>query len=419
MVIAAGLLADDVVARLEFSAGLASLALLGALLVGALAGWWAWSSTAYRVTTDEVELRTGMLFRRHRRLPLARLESVDVARPIVARLFGLAQVRLEAVSDGGSEVRLSYLGDETALRLRNELRRRAEEAPVPPPSDGQGGPVPATPREVVRIPTNELVLASVGTRAGQVWPVMFALTLVALATAGPLPAAAFGVAAAVFPVIIGLLDAERLHGFALSDLGGDLHVSRGLLNELHQRVPLSRIQAVAVEEPLLWRPFHRARLVVDIAGYRGGAQEDRRRAAVLLPIAPPAVVADVLDRVQPGLDLGGPTPVRAPPASRWRAPVRWRSYSVAWGSRQAVVRRGLLNRRTDIVPHAKVQSLRITQGPWQRALRLATLHLDTAGTQIRARAPHRGRDEAERLAWASRAASATGESGCATTSGGT
>ena len=69
-----------------------------------------------------------------------------------------------------------------------------------------------------------------------------------------------------------------------------------------------------------------------------------------------------------------------------------------------MTRRGLLRRQADIVPHGKIQSLRVTQGPWQRALGLATLHLDTAGTRIRARALHRGRDEAERLAWESRRA---------------
>jgi putative membrane protein len=107
VVVAAAVLADDVATRLSLDASLAALLLLGALVMGAVAGWWAWSTTGYRVTDEEVELRTGMLFRRHRRLPLARVESVDIARPLVARLFGLAQVRLEAVSDSESEVRLS------------------------------------------------------------------------------------------------------------------------------------------------------------------------------------------------------------------------------------------------------------------------------------------------------------------------
>jgi putative membrane protein len=404
-VVVAVTLADDIPGRLSFQPSLARLLPLAALSIGAAVGWWDWWTTAYRVTAEEVELRTGMLFRRVRRLPLTRLESVDIARPLVARLFGLAQVRLEAVSDSKSEVRLSYLGTATALMLREELRRRVEEAPAP--SDGGGGATPAPSRQVFRVPTGELVTASVVGRVAEGWPVL-GITLAALAVMGVTQAIEYPVIAALAPVAVGLFEAERFHGFTLSDVGGELQVSRGLLNEMHQRVPIDRIQAVAVVEPLLWRPFRRARLVVEIAGYRGGAQEENRRASVLLPIASPAVVADVLHRIQTGLRLDGPTPTRAPAASRWRAPVRWRSYSVAWTPERAILRHGLLRRRTDIVPHAKVQSFRVTQGPWQRALGLATLHLDTAGAEIRARARHRLRDEAVHLAWASREAALSG-----------
>ena len=406
VVVAAAVLADDVATRLSLDASLAALLLLGALVMGAVAGWWAWSTTGYRVTDEEVELRTGMLFRRHRRLPLARVESVDIARPLVARLFGLAQVRLEAVSDSESEVRLSYLDDATAQGVRTELRARLDR-----PASA-GGATALAPEEsaIVRVPTKELVLAMVVGRVVVVWPAVLATVLIVAAAVGPeqglVLALTMGPVAALLPVVVGLAETERLHGFTLSERGGGLAVSRGLLNELHQVVPIDRIQAVAVVEPPLWRLFGRAKLVVDIAGYRGGNQQDRRHTSVLLPVASRDVVADVLRRVQPGLQLEGLSYVPAPPASCWRAPVRSRGYSVAWSTGHAVMRSGVLQRRTDIVPHAKVQSLRVTEGPWQRALGLATLHLDTAGTQIRAGAPHRRRDEAERLGWASREAAA-------------
>jgi putative membrane protein len=40
----------------------------------------------------------------------------------------------------------------------------------------------------------------------------------------------------------------------------------------------------------------------------------------------------------------------------------------------------------------------VTQGPWQRRLDLATLHLDSAGSRIRATALHRDVGEALELA---------------------
>jgi putative membrane protein len=403
VVLVAAFLADEIADRLAVGGPWLSLLLLGAVAVGAVVAWWAWRSTRYRVTTEEVELRTGVLFRRYRRLPLARLESVDITRPLFARVFGLAQVRLEAVSDVGTEVRLSYLDDAAALRLRDELRAGAAPtdgpAPVPPP----GGDGSASGR-ALRLPTRELVLGILGSRLAVAWAVGLAGMVAILATMGPVQALAFGPAAALAPVVVGLVEFERQYGFTLRDSPGDLHISRGLLNELHQQVPAGRIQAVSVVEPLLWRPWRRARLVVDVAGYRGGKSNEREHSSVLLPIAPLPVVLDVVERVRPGLRLDRVPYVRAPAAARWRVPVRWRAYAVAWDAHVAIVRRGLLRRRTDVVAHVKVQSLRVTQGPWQRALGLATLHLDTAGAQIRARAPHRSRGEAERLAWASREA---------------
>jgi putative membrane protein len=407
--VAAAFLADDLAARVHLSPAWGGLFLLGALVAGAGAGWWVWSATGYRVTDEEVELRTGVLFRRHRRLPLARLETIDLARPLVARFFGLTQVRLEAVSQGESEVRLSYVDESTALALRDELRDHLKSPPagdVEPEAVGAGPPPPG-----IRVPTAELLAAFVLGRIVVVWPALLMIALVVLGAVGPGAALAFsiavGVPVGIVPLAVGLAEAERLYGFTLTERSRGFDISRGLFNQMHQAVPVDRVQAVAVIEPLLWRRFGRVRLVVDVAGYRGGSNEDRDRTAVLLPIAPKAVVADVLRRVQPDLHLEGLANVPAPAAARWRAPVRWRGYSVSWDGAHAVTRRGLLRRRTDIVPHRKVQSLRVTQGPWQRALGLATLHLDTAGTRIRARALHRGRDDAERLAWDSRHAALT------------
>lgn len=405
VVVATAVLADDVATRLDFRPALAGLVLLGALLAGAVAGWWSWSTTGYRVTSEEVEIRTGMLFRRHRRLPLARLETIDLARPLAARLFGLAQVRLEAVSEGESEARLSYLDDTSARRVCDELRAAKDGRPAP---EGEEPASPEPSLQVLRVPTAELLVSTVVARVALVWPALLAITLVVLATAGTGAALglslAVGAPAAAAALFVGLAEAERLYDFTLSEGGRGFSIRRGLFNEMQQAVPLDRVQAVSVVEPFLWRRFGRARLVVDVAGYRGGSQGDRQHASVLLPVAPAHVVAGVLHRVQPDLRLDELRFVRAPAASRWRAPIRWRTYSIAWGDHHAVMRRGLLRRQTDIVPHHKVQSLRMAQGPWQRALGLATLHVDTAGTRIRARAPHRSRDEAERLAWASRRA---------------
>jgi putative membrane protein len=49
------------------------------------------------------------------------------------------------------------------------------------------------------------------------------------------------------------------------------------------------------------------------------------------------------------------------------------------------------------VPLARVQSLRLVQGPVQRRLRLASLHVDAAGKRVTAVVRDRDVDEAQQL----------------------
>ena len=72
---------------------------------------------------------------------------------------------------------------------------------------------------------------------------------------------------------------------------------------------------------------------------------------------------------------------------------------LSWGSneRYAVTTSGRLQRVTDWVPLAKVQSIRLVEGPVQRRLRLSSIHLDTAGRRVHAVLRDRDATEARAL----------------------
>ena len=67
------------------------------------------------------------------------------------------------------------------------------------------------------------------------------------------------------------------------------------------------------------------------------------------------------------------------------------------GDGLVVSREGLVNRRTHVVPHARVQSLQLHQGPWQRRLGLADLQVDSPPGPVKVRARHRDAPEARAL----------------------
>ena len=367
--------------------------LLAALALGAAAGWASWTFTRFRVGPDVLELRSGVVRRTHRRLPLSRLESIDLKRSLVARSLGLAELHVEAVSTGDSEVVLSYLDEDAATALRATLlaRRAGVAADAPPPPE----------TVLATVPTWALVVTAL---AGPAVALAGVIVAAAAAAAAGSPATgavvAFGALPPLAAVTVGMVvRQEALYGFTLAASPDGLRIRRGLLNLRTQTIPTSRLQAISVVEPLLWRPASWTRVVVDVAGYRGGERTERAQTSILLPVLPRALVAPVLARVLPRLDLGAIELAPADARARWRAPIAHRSLGVSCTPEFVVARRGRIRRVTDVVPHAKVQSLRVTAGAWQRRLGLASLHVDTAGTAVRAVAPHRDAREALTLAW--------------------
>ncbi|MGA7148016.1 MAG: PH domain-containing protein, partial [Microbacterium sp.] len=97
--------------------------LAGILLV--IAGFYlSWRFHTLRITDDDVEVRSGILFRTQRRAPLDRVQGVNLTRPMIARLLGMA--KLEVVGAGtDSNVKLEYLSTTDAETVRADILRLA------------------------------------------------------------------------------------------------------------------------------------------------------------------------------------------------------------------------------------------------------------------------------------------------------
>jgi putative membrane protein len=145
------------------------------------------------------------------------------------------------------------------------------------------------------------------------------------------------------------------------------------------------VQAVRIIQPLLWRRFGWVRVEVDVAGVRGAAgAEERSTTGALLPVAMRDEAERVIQIVLPGLDLDALSLRRPPARARWRAPLSYGRLGSAFDAGWSVTSYGRIRRVTDVVPQDKLQSVRLVQGPLQRRMRLATVHLDTAGHNVHA-----------------------------------
>ncbi len=345
---------------------LAALAL--SVLAAALYGFLSWWFTHFAVTDTELRIRTGLVFRRTAHIRLERLQAVDVTQPLLARVAGVAKLKLDVIGTDKKD-ELAYLGQEEARVLRAELLARA--AGFAPETAHEVGEAPV--RRLLHVPAGVLAVSLVLT--GATWGTLAAALVVppllwfathsvwtVLATALPLLGAAGASSVGRF---VGEYD------WTVGESPDGLRIDHGLLDRAHETVPPGRVQTVRIVEPLLWRRRGWVRVELDVAGSSN---------SVLLPVAPREVAESVIARVLPGVTV--PASLARPPRrAGWCVPFWWRGYGLAVTDTVFVARHGLLRRSIALVPHAKVQSVRLEQGPWQRFRGLADVRVDTGANK--------------------------------------
>ncbi len=362
-----------------------------------------WRTTRFRVADEALELHSGVLFKQYRRARLDRLQTVDVAQPFIARLAGLARLTLEVAGGNDSSVALSFLREDEALGLRNHLI--AEAAGV----HYEGVRAPEAPEhQALDVPVGRLIgsLALSGPALGLVCGVAgFVIASVVVHDPGPV--------VGVFPTVLGVagLVWGRFNGgfgFRVATSPDGLRLRHGLLEQRTQTVPPGRVQAIRLSQGLLWRSADWWSVRVNIAGYSGGSGSDTKDESgnTLLPVGSRYDAVAVLALVLPDLGVGpGENPwsvieagligageadgfLVAPRRSRWVDPISWRRSGVRVTGHALLIRRGVLRRSLDVVPHARTQSLGLTQGPLQRRLGLASFELHSTDGPVGPVAAH-------------------------------
>ncbi len=390
------------------SVGWAAAVLGGALglasLVTALQ-YVAWRRLTYWFDDDgDLRVDSGVLTRQERRFQLSRLQAVDVVQPFIARLVGLAEVRVEVAGTGDAKAVLQFLTRAEADDLRNEIVAR---------SAGVRHDAGEAPEQVLAtVPPGDLMLSLV--MRGSTFLLLLATVAavaVAVLTAGPAGLVLVVIGGA--PIFTVVTEFTRYYGFTVARSDDGLRLRRGLLQTQHQTVPPGRVQAIGFVQPLLWRRRDWVRVELNIAGLQGreGSGGDRGSGSVLLPVAPWPVARVIVAHVLPGVDLDTIELAPAPTAARRRAWIQARRLGVGFDEQVLLTRRGRVTRRLAVLPHARTQSVRITQGPWQRALSLASVWFDSTPGPVTVVALQRSAGEARDLAQAQARRAATARAG--------
>ncbi|AZQ36491.1 hypothetical protein EJ357_26115 [Streptomyces cyaneochromogenes] len=361
------------------------LALAVLVPAAALYGFLTWWFTHFAVTETDLRIRTGLVFRRTAHIRLERIQAIDITQPLLARVAGVAKLKLDVIGTDKKD-ELAFLGEEEARALRAELLARA--AGFAPETAHEVGEAPS--QQLLRVPPGVLAVSLLLT--GATWGTLAAAVVVptvlwlatesvwtVLAAAVPL----FGAAGASS---VGRFVTE--YDWTVGESPDGLRLDHGLLDRAHETVPPGRVQTVRIVEPLLWRRRGWVRVELDVAGSSN---------SVLLPVAPREVAESVVARVLPGVSVPPHASLSRPPRRASRCvPLWWRGYGLAVTDAVFAARTGLFQRSLALVPHAKVQSVRLSQGPWERVWGVADVHVDT-GANKTVTARLRGAEEAAEL----------------------
>lgn len=326
-----------------------------------------WSTIRFVIDDQQVVIERSFVVRRSERVAVSKIQSVEITQPLIARLVGLAALRID-VGSQSSSMNIRYLGVKQAQHLRDYLMARARGAQVTvakTTSDEQ---------LLLKVANIRVLLASL-VSWGSLGTGLFLVVLVVAKVMVPEQSSWLGFG--LIPFLIGLAQnlfshLKRDYNLTLGiNTSGALRRSSGLTSLTSESVPLHRIQGLDITQPLLWRPFGWYRLRIEVLGE--GGSDDQQQSSDLLPVGDWAEVKLLLTTIWPSLDLEQ-IPMRPiPKRARW---FRWfDAQTYFWGAdEQVLVARGfLLNNRLTIVPHARVQSVRLVQGPVQRLVKVASV----------------------------------------------
>ena len=404
--------------------GVAALVLVGAALIT----WLRWRSFTYCIAEGELVIAHGILHRNRRSIPFERIQDVSIDQKLLARLFGLARVRIETGGGEADEASLDSVSLAEAARLRAVLR--GGDAPVAAVAE----PVPA--REVIFAMDTRRVLTMGLFGFSLVWiGVLFAAINqlgdligidldgwrdwagVAGREAWALATPLFALLAALIALVIGAISGIARtffieHGFRLEREGERLRRVRGLTTRTEVVVSLRRIQLALIERGMVSGRLGWSGLRLQTLGGSddvGGRQQvapfahdeevTRVLAAADYPAFDPLPLRPVAfgHVVRAGLLRGG-LPLIGVAAVSWFVPLaafalllvpipvtvalmarRRHRYAIIGDTLQ--VMRGVLSKQAWIVPLRHIQSVSVTRSPLQRLLGIATVRVDTAGAK--------------------------------------
>ncbi len=395
---------------------------------------------SYRITPKQIVIQKGVIKRQNRSIPIERVQNVQIERNLVARLLGVAKVRIETAGSSATEGSLEYVSLDGAREIRQAVRSFQ---PGSAADDDPTGEAEASAKEpllsmglshvllsgafrfsllyialmfsVLELVNPEVIIQRVLRSQGRIDQITSTMAANPVLTAlGTVVAA--GILGWVSGIVIHL---TRYYSFQLWLDGDKLRKRHGLFTVTEGTIPLKKVQSLILRTNPFMRAFGWYELKVQTVGMNVDEQGHR-------VIAPFAQYEDILELAQcvRSFDLpdafGNVSPITIRrrffrytvalsalllpavylwPAGWWHpngAALPWwgftlvplilgwtllqyRNHDYAIRNDGFYIRRGVLAHYLWIIPVEKFHVFHATATIFQRRLSLKTLFVDTAG----------------------------------------
>ena len=382
--------------------------ILGASLAVAVGmvvySWFMWRAMGYRITENRVEVRQGVFMKNVRHARIDRIQSVDINRPILARIFGLAELEFhvadaqeaaaqaeataqtEATSNAITEPRIEH-SSEPSTQAITDLHIGHSHDPHIDVSQAQAE------RPLVKVRMGRLVTAALMRHVGFGAAVALGYVVTALIDSSfTRPLVVFGpLFLAWAGIVFSMVNTNG--GFVVSAGRDGLVLKRGYTESTSTTVPPERVHALGLEQPLLWKLTGWWRVIANVPS--DGLAEAKSN--VLLPVGTfqeaLAVVAALIpnpgtDRTRPlvvaAVDQPSSEPefVASPRKARWLSPIAGVRQACAVTQTMLIITSGRLVKRVAFVPHQRTQGVALKQGPLARSAGVATITIGTAAGPV-------------------------------------
>ncbi|WHY00961.1 PH domain-containing protein [Neobacillus sp. DY30] len=273
--------------------GAAAIAIIGIILVSIVS----WLRYTYRLEENEIRIEYGVFVRKKRYIPLERIQSLDISEGLLQRLCGMVKVQIETAGGSGNdeaEAVLSAISKEEA-RYIQEYVAGAKNSSV----QSEQAVREELSQIVYKITPSQLILLSLTSggvgvvlsavlaflsqlddfipyekifRGIEQWAVSNLILIALLIFAGLLVAWIL----ALFGTML------KYANFHVTKTEHDLVISQGLLEKRQITIPLTRIQAIRINENIVRQWLGYGSVSVESAG--GSASNKEGSKVLLLPL---------------------------------------------------------------------------------------------------------------------------------------